>query len=249
MLQNASVVTIDQATRQTGDSTPAQRAGPGLRTAGRVRVPLVIRDVSEFRRTGVASRLVSELDVPVGAWRAAMCHAGHHDGVRLRTFLVPPNRVDPDDRPGQLVFAVRTDPPPDPAAQKLGLLHWWRVADLGIPFDRWRAELHRVARQGHVRVQTFLVPPSADGVDDPDQLVFVVWADSADPRCTTHSSSAGPAARACPTTRPVTDLAGYRADRLGRARSIASHPSSFRDHREGEHGDGDHGGGVEDDHR
>jgi len=209
----------------------------------------VIRDVSEFRRTGVASRLVSELDVPVAAWRAAMCHAGHHDGVRVRTFLVPLNRVDPENRPGQLVFAVRTVPPPDPSAQRLGLLHWWRVGDLTIPFDRWRAELHRVARQGHVRVQTFLVPPSADGVDDPDQLVFVVWADSADPRGTTRSSPVGPAAGASPTTRPVTDLAGYRADRLGRARSIASHPSSFGDHREGEHGGGDQDGSVEDEDR
>jgi hypothetical protein len=209
----------------------------------------VIRDVSEFRRTGVASRLVSELDVPVAAWRAAMCHAGHHDGVRVRTFLVPLNRVDPEDRPGQLVFAVRTVPPPDPSAQRPGLLHWWRVGDLTIPFDRWRAELHRVARQGHVRVQTFLVPPSADGVDDPDQMVFVVWADSADPRCTTQSSPVGPAAPTCTTTRPVTDLAGYRADRLGRARSIASHPCSFGDHRKGEHGDGDQDRGVEDEDR
>ena len=209
----------------------------------------MIRDVSEFRRTGVASRLVSELDVPVADWRAAMCHAGHRDGVRVRTFLVPHNRVDPEDRPGQLVFAVRTVPPPDPSAQRLGLLHWWRVGDLTIPFDRWRAELHRVARQGHVRVQTFLVPPSTDGVDDPDQLVFVVWADSADPRGTTHSSPVGPAAAASPTTRPVTDLAGYRADRLGRARSIASHPCSFGDHRKGEHEDGDQDGSVEDEDR
>lgn len=209
----------------------------------------MIRDVSEFRRTGVASRLVSELDVPVAAWRAAMCHAGHRDGVRVRTFLVPLNRVDPEDRPGQLVFAVRTVPPPDPSAQRLGLLHWWRVGDLTIPFDRWRAELHRVARQGHVRVQTFLVPPSTDGVDDPDQLVFVVWADSADPRGTTHSSPVGPAAGAGPTTRPVTDLADYRADRLGRARSIASHPCSFGDHRKGEHEDGDQDRSVEDEDR
>ena len=89
----------------------------------------MIRDVSEFRRTGVASRLVSELDVPVAAWRAAMCHAGHHDGVRVRTFLVPLNRVDPENRPGQLVFAVRTDPPPARAAQNQGLLRWWRSED------------------------------------------------------------------------------------------------------------------------
>src|SRR3954452_12536276 len=49
----------------------------------------MICDVTEFRRSGVAGRLVSELDVPVAVWRAAMCHAGRHDGVRIRTLLVP----------------------------------------------------------------------------------------------------------------------------------------------------------------
>ena len=186
----------------------------------------MIRDVTEFRRTGVASRLVTELDVPVAAWRAAMCHAGHCDGVRVRTFLVPLNLLDPGDPPRQLVFAVRTDPPPDYAAQKLGLLHWCRVDELTIPLDRWRAALHRVAREGHVRVKTFLVPPSADGGGAPDQLVYVVWADSTDPRCTTQTTPAAPA----PSPRPVTELAGYRADRSGRAHSIACHPSNFSDH-------------------
>jgi hypothetical protein len=176
----------------------------------------VIRDVAEFRRTGVATRLVTELALPVAAWRAAMCHAGHRDGVRVRTFLVPLDVVDPDVLPGHLVFAVRIHPPPDPAAQKLGLLHWWRVDDLTVPFDRWRAALHRLARQGHVRVRTFLVPSSADGVDDSDQLVYVLWADSADPRCTTPVAPFGPAPQPRPPTRPVTDLAGYRADRSGR---------------------------------
>jgi hypothetical protein len=187
-----------------------------LRTAGWAQVLSVIGDVTEFRRTGVAARLVTELDVPVAAWRAAMCQTGHRDGVRVRTFLVPLNAVDPDDPPGKVVFAVRTHPPPDPSAQKLGLLHWSRVDDLTVPFDRWRAALHRLARQGHVRVRTFLVPPSADGVDDPDQLVYVLWADSADPRCTTHVAPVGPAPHPRPPTRPVTDLAGYRADRSGR---------------------------------
>jgi hypothetical protein len=202
-----------------------------LRTAGRAPAPAMIRDVSEFRRSGVAGRLVSELDVPVAVWRAAMCHAGRHDGVRVRTFLVPLNLLGPDDSPRQMVFAVRTDPPPDPAAQKLGLLHWWRVDDLNMPFDRWRAALHHEARPGNVRVKTFLVPPSsAAGVDTSDQLVYVVWADSTDPRCTTHVAPVGPVSDADPTTRPVTDLADYRADRLGRAGSIACHPSNFRDH-------------------
>ena len=176
----------------------------------------MIRDVTEFRRTGVASRLVTELDVPVAAWRAAMRHAGHCDGVRVRTFLVPLNLLDPGDPPRQLVFAVRTDPPPDYAAQKLGLLHRCRVDELTIPLDRWRAALHRVAREGHVRVKTFLVPPSADGGGAPDQLVYVVWADSTDPRCTIRAAPVGPFSDAHPTTRPVTDLADYRAGRLGR---------------------------------
>ncbi|MDT0352882.1 hypothetical protein [Pseudonocardia charpentierae] len=130
----------------------------------------------------MAGRLVSELDVPVAVWRAAMCHAGRQDGVRVRTFLVPLSLLDPGDPPRQMVFAVRTDPPPDPAAQKLGLLHWWRVDDLNMPFDRWLAALHHVARQGNVRVKTFLVPPSsAAGVGTSDQLVYAVWADSTDP--------------------------------------------------------------------
>jgi hypothetical protein len=193
--------------------------------------PSMIPDVSEFRRSGVAGRLVSELDVPVAVWRAAMCHAGRQDGVRVRTFLVPLSLLGPGDPPRQMVFAVRTDPPPDPAAQKLGLLHWWRVDDLNMPFDRWRATLHHVARQGNVRVKTFLVPPSsAAGVGTFDQLVYVVWADSTDPRCTIRAAPDGPFSDAHPTTRPVTDLADYRADRLGRAGSIACHPSNFLGH-------------------
>jgi hypothetical protein len=214
-----------------------------LRKAGQAQVTLVIRDVTEFRRTGVASRLVSELDIPVAAWRAAMCHAGHHDGVRVRTFLVPLDLLDPDDHPGHLVFAVRTDPPPDSSAQRLGLLHWWRVDELTMPLDRWRAALHRVAREGHVRVKTFLVPPSADGVSAPDQVVYVVWADSADPRCTTQPVPAAPAAH----SRPVTDLTDYRADRSGRARSIASHPSNFGNAEDSDHPDDKDGTGGQGD--
>ena len=56
----------------------------------------MIRDVTEFRRTGVASRRVTELDIPVAAWRAAMCHAGRRDCARVRTFLLP-RTVDADD--------------------------------------------------------------------------------------------------------------------------------------------------------
>ena len=203
----------------------------------------MIRDVTEFRHTGVASRLVTELSIPVAAWRAAMCHTGRRDGVRVRTFLIS---LDPADPPAQLVLAVRTDPPPDSAVQNEGLLRWWRIDDLSMPVDRWRAALHRAAREKSVRVQTFLVPPSANGIDDPDQLVYVVWADSTDPRCTTHTAPVNPAPHPRPAARPVTDLAGYRAGRLGRAGSIASHPSSFGDRAACDHGDGDHGDDVED---
>ncbi len=44
------------------------------------------------------------------------------DGARIRTFLVPPTIADPTDRRNQFVYAVRTDPPPDAAAGRRGLL-------------------------------------------------------------------------------------------------------------------------------
>ena len=146
------------------DSTPAQPAGPGLRTAGRVPVPLVIRDVSEFRRTGVASRLVSELDVPVE------CLAGRdvsRRAPRRRSATHLPRSAQPR-RPGRSPRAAgvrrpHRPHPPTLLTQKLGLLHWWRVADLGIPFDRWRAELHRVARQGPRATLPDLPRPALEG--------------------------------------------------------------------------------------
>jgi hypothetical protein len=200
----------------------------------------MIRDVTEFRRTGVASRRVTELDIPVAAWRAAMCHAGRRDCARVRTFLLPPT-IDADDPRDQLVFAVRTDPPPDPAVQQQGLLRWWRVDELNMPFDRWRAALHRIARRGHVRVHTFRVPPTVpDRDDDPDQLVYAVWIDPADPRQTPATSPA-PAAVVPGTRReplPVTNLVDYATSRSRRAASIARHPSG-PDHQEDDVGDAD----------
>jgi hypothetical protein len=75
----------------------------------------------------------------------------------------------------------------------------------------------RAGRHDGVRIRTFLVPPSsAAGVDTSDQVVCVVWADSTDPRCTIRAAPDGPFSDAHPTTRPVTHLADYRADRLGR---------------------------------
>jgi hypothetical protein len=203
----------------------------------------MIRDVTEFRRTGVASRRVTELEIPVAAWRAAMCHAGRRDDARVRTFLLPPTN-DADDPRDQLVFAVRTDPPPDPAVQQQGLLRWWRIDELNMPFDRWRAALHRIARRGHVRVHTFRVPPTVpDRDDDPNQLVYALWVDPADPRQTPAASPPPAPAAATPRVRreplPVTNLTDYRAGRSARAASIARHPS----HRSDEEDDAGEGAG------
>jgi hypothetical protein len=189
----------------------------------------MIRDVTEFRRTGVASRRVAELDIPVAAWRAAMCHAGRRDRARVGTVLLPPT-IDAGHPRDQLVFAVRTDLPPDPAVQQQGLLRWWRVDELNMPFDRWRAALHRVARKDHIRVHTFRVPPTVpDRDDDPDQLVYVFWVDPTDPRQSPIASPAAPPAAAVSRPGreplPVTNLADYATGRSRRAASIARHPS------------------------
>jgi hypothetical protein len=47
----------------------------------------MIRDITEFRRTGVASRRVTELHIPDRDEEAprAMCHAGRRDDARVRT--------------------------------------------------------------------------------------------------------------------------------------------------------------------
>jgi hypothetical protein len=192
----------------------------------------MIRDVTEFNRTGLASRRVAELDVPVAAWRAAMCHAGRRHGARVRTFLLPPT-IGAGSPGDQLVFAVRTDPPPDPAVQQQGLLRWWRIDELNMPFDRWRAALHKVARREHVRVHTFRVPPTVPAHDDgPDQLVYAFWVDPADPR-QSPAEPGGPQVGAVPRSRseplPVTSLADFRAGQSGRATSIARHPSRHSD--------------------
>jgi hypothetical protein len=176
----------------------------------------MIRDIAEFRRLGVASRCVDELTVPVAAWRAAMCRAAREDGTRVRTFVVPSAA---DGRWNQMVFAVRIDPPPSIVADQHGLLRRWRIDELGMPFRRWRAVMHKVARRQRARVHTFVVPPGES--DDPDQVVYVLWA---------GPTPAGPALGTTPRTPaltplPVTDLAGYAAGRALRAAAIARHPS------------------------
>lgn len=192
----------------------------------------MIRDVTEFSRTGVVWRRVDDLGVPVGAWRAAMCHTGRRDGARVRTFLVPAAVPDSTTPAGQLVFAVRTDPPPEPEAQRQGLLRWWRVDELNMPFDRWRAALRRVGRRQGVPVHTFLVPPPSAGLDHRDQVVYAVWAEPADVRGSTVPPTVGTGRHVEP--RPVTYLADYAASRSRRAASMARHPSG---HVEADDGD------------
>ena len=169
----------------------------------------MIRDVAEFRRTGVASRRVAELNVPVEVWRAAMCTAARRDGARVHTFVVASPVTEPDVRPGdQLVFAVRVDPPPARGADRHSPVRCWRVDELGMPVDRWRAALHRAARREQARVRTFLVPATRADGGAPDQLVYLVWADA-------EAVRPAPATRppSADAPRPVTDLVRYAAAR------------------------------------
>jgi hypothetical protein len=168
----------------------------------------MIRDVADFLRTGVASRRVADLDIPVEAWRAAMGHVARRNGHRVRTFVVPSTAAEPDSRVGRTVFAVRVDPPPDPVAGRDGNVRWWRLADLTMPFHRWRAALHRVARREGARVHTFLVPT---GDDAPDQVVYLVWVDAE--AVVPAPVMPGPPARRSEEVRPLTDLARYASAR------------------------------------
>lgn len=174
----------------------------------------MIREIAELRRVGVTSRPVDGLTVPVASWRAAMCRAAHQDGARVRTFLVP---AVPDGRCSQVVFAVRIDPPPTPAAEEHGLLRRWRLDELGMPLPRWRTVLHGIARRERARVRTFLAPPTGDDHAVGETTVYLLWAqaDPPDPLLDTGPDTVDP------TPGSVTGL----FDRARRA-AIARHPSS-----------------------
>jgi hypothetical protein len=178
----------------------------------------MIRDVADFLRTGVAGRPVADLAMPVDAWRATMGQVARRNGARVRTVIVP-STAESGSQVGRMVFAIRVDPPPDPVAGRGGNVRWWRLADLRMPFSRWRTALHRTARREHAWVHTFLVPPrSADDVDAPDQLVYLVWVD-AEP-VVPASVVPGPPAHRSEEGRSVTDL--------GRYASARRHPSAGR---------------------
>jgi hypothetical protein len=168
----------------------------------------VIRDVVEFRRHGLACRRVAELNIPVDAWRAAMRHAGRHTDTPVHTFLLPPRPATAVDRQDRLVYAVRTDPPPDVAGLWQGLLWWRRVDELTMPLGTVRTAMHRFAHAEGVRLHTFLAPTArATTADPPSQLIYAVWAQHGpDP----FSIIAPPRP---PPPRPVTHLAAYTARR------------------------------------
>ena len=101
----------------------------------------MIRDVTELREQGQVCRRVAALQVDPDTWRAGMRRAARREGMRIRTFLIEPppaadtadtdhadpavdvpgsalphDQQDPVDAaalPGLLVYAVRTDLPPE----------------------------------------------------------------------------------------------------------------------------------------
>jgi hypothetical protein len=179
---------------------------------GRQRTPVrptpVIRDVVEFRRCGLACRRVAEMNVPVAAWRAAIRQAARRADTPVHTFLVPRRADTAAERQDQLVYAVRTDPPPDVTGAWQGLLWCRRVDELTMPVGAARAAMHRFARAEAVLLHTFLAPtargrkPASSG-----QLVYAVWAEHGpDP----FRIIAPPPP---PPLRPVTHLAAYAARR------------------------------------
>jgi hypothetical protein len=162
----------------------------------------------EFRRYGLACRRVAGLNIPVEAWRAAMHRAGRLADTPVHTFLVPPRPVTAIDREDQLVYAVRTYPPPDVAGLWHGRLWWRRVDQLTMPVSTVRAAIRRFARAEGLLLHTFLAPIARAKRDDPpSQFVYAVWAQHGpDP-----FSLIAP--RPLPPPRPVTHLAAYTARR------------------------------------
>jgi hypothetical protein len=168
----------------------------------------VIRDIAEFRRCGLACRRVAGLNIPVEAWRAAMRQAGWRADTPVQTFLVPSRLVTAIDREDQLVYAVRTHPPPCATGLWQGLLWWRRVDQLAMPVSTVRAEVRRFARAEGVLLHTFLAPAArAKTAGSPGQFVYAVWAQHGpDPFSVVAPTP-------LPPPRPVTHLAAYTARR------------------------------------
>jgi hypothetical protein len=146
---------------------------------------VVIRDVLALREAGQVCRLVTELEMPAAAWRAAIRDGARLEGIRIRTFLIPSGRNAPacgeptDHETGphlQIVCAVRTDVAPDAPEGRTDRLWWRRVDDLPVTIETWRAMLRRTARRERIAIRTFLHPPTCDEAGDlTGQLIYAIW--------------------------------------------------------------------------
>jgi len=173
----------------------------------------VILDVIEFRRYGLACRRVADLNIPVSAWRAAMRQAGRRLAAPVHTFLVPPRPATAVDRQDQLVYAVRTSPPPEVTGLSEGLLWWRRVDELAIPLSTARAAVRRFALAEGVRLHTFLAATAdAEVADRRGRRIYAVWARHG-PDPFSIIAPPPPPPPPPPAPRPVTDLAAYAARR------------------------------------
>jgi hypothetical protein len=168
----------------------------------------VIRDVVEFGRSGLARRRIADLNIPVEAWRAAIRQAGRRADTPVHTFLVPPQPITAVDREDQVVYAVRTDPPPDAAGMEHRLLRWRPVDELDVPVTTVCGALHRFAHAEEAPLHTFLAPQyCGTSGDRPGRLLYAVWAN---PGPDPFDVVAPPPQ---PAPCPVTDLASYTARR------------------------------------
>lgn len=150
-----------------------------------IAVQTVIGDLLALRETGLVCRPVAELDVAVAAWRTAIRDTARSNGIRVRTFLIPPTRIAPTRGrptggrprrpPVQMVCAVRTDVAADGPGARTDPLWWRRVDDLPVPVATWRAVLRRTAHRENAALRTFLIPPTSDELDPTGQLVYAVW--------------------------------------------------------------------------
>jgi hypothetical protein len=133
-----------------------------------------------------------------------MHHAGRRADAPVHTFLVPPRPVTAVDREDQLVYAVRTHPPPDAVGLWQGLLWWRRVDQLTMPVSTVRATIRRFARAEGLLLHTFLASTArAERDGPPSRIVYAVWAQHGpDPFSVI-------APRPLPPPRPVTHLAAY----------------------------------------
>ena len=143
---------------------------------------MVIRDVLALREAGQVCRLVTELEMPAAAWRAAIRDGARLEGIRIRTVLIPSGRNAPacgeptdheTDPHLQIVCAVRTDVAPDAPEGRTDRLWWRRVDDLPVTIETWRAMLRRTARRERIAIRTFLHPPTCDEAGDlTGQLIY-----------------------------------------------------------------------------